>query len=181
MARYTALLRGINLAGRRKVPMARLRELLEGLGYEDVATLLQSGNAVFATSERGAAKIAGRIEAALADDLGFDVTVMVRTEPQLAKVIEQNPFPEEARREPSKLLVAFLDGRPAASAVAAIDPDAYAPDRFEVVGDVIYTWYPNGAGRSKLGDGVWRKHLGGIEATARNWNTVTKLHALLKG
>src|SRR5688572_24083746 len=93
MARYIALLRGINVGGNKKVPMAQLRELMEGLGYTDVATLLQSGNAVFTSKEKNPARVATQLEAAIAREFGFEVAVVIRTRDELAAVIQANPLP----------------------------------------------------------------------------------------
>ncbi|QRN94808.1 DUF1697 domain-containing protein [Archangium violaceum] len=173
MARYIALLRGINVGGNKKVPMARLRELLEGLGYTDVATLLQSGNAVFTSKEKNPAQVVKRIEAAIAKEFGFEVSVVVRTRDELAAVIKVNPLPG-AEEAPSQFLVTFLSDVPEPKRIKEIDPAAYLPDEFRVVGREIYAWFPKGIRDSKLATVLGSARLGVIP-TARNWNTVTKL------
>ncbi|QRK10492.1 DUF1697 domain-containing protein [Archangium violaceum] len=173
MIRYVALLRGINVGGNKKVPMARLRELMQGLGYTDVATLLQSGNAVFSSKEKNTARLVKQLEAALAETFGFEVAVVIRTRDELAAAIEANPLPG-AEDAPSQFLVTFLSDAPDPKRLREIDPAAYLPDEFRVVGREIYARFPNGIRDSKLatllGGARW-----GVTATARNWNTVTKL------
>ncbi|HLL53111.1 MAG TPA: DUF1697 domain-containing protein [Myxococcaceae bacterium] len=173
MPRYIALLRGINVGGNKKVPMAQLRKLLEGLGCTDVATLLQSGNAVFTSKERSAAKLVKKLEAAIAEEFGFEVAVVLRTRDELAQVIENNPLPD-AEEEPSRFLVTFLSGVPDNKRLEEIDPKAYLPDEFRVVGREIYAHFPDGIRDSKLAVVLGGGRLG-VTPTARNWNTVTKL------
>lgn len=173
MSRYIALLRGINVGGNKQVPMARLRALLEGLGYTDVATLLQSGNAVFTAKEKRAAKVEKQVESAITEEFGFDVAVLVRTRDELAQVIEANPL-SGAEEAPSRFLVTFLSDVPDGKKLEALDPRAYLPDEFRVVGREVYGRFPNGIGRSKLAEVLSGPKLG-VVPTARNWSTVTKL------
>ncbi|MFH8343214.1 DUF1697 domain-containing protein [Streptomyces sp. NPDC018045] len=177
MSRQVALLRGINVGGHKKFPMAQQRALFASLGHTDVTVLLQTGNIVFADPGTPPAQTARRIEARIADDLGFAVPVLVRTRDELAATVAANPFPQ-AVAEPKTLHVTFLSDAPTDTApLEALDSDAYAPDQFRLVGRELYLWCPNGIGRSRLAEAVSRARLG-VTATARNWNTVTKLLAL---
>ena len=175
MARYIAFLRGINVGGNKLVSMAKLRELLEGLGYAGVTTLLQSGNVVF-TAGKKPAGVVKEIEAAILEEFGFEVKVIVRTKEELEGVIERNPF-SDAERDPSRFLVTFLSGVADPAKLAHIDPKAYLPDEFRVVGSEIYARFPNGVGTSKLAAALGSLKIG-VTPTARNWNTVKKLLAL---
>jgi uncharacterized protein (DUF1697 family) len=179
MPRYVALLRGINVGGNKKVPMARLRELMEGLGYTDVATLLQSGNAVFTSKEKSPAKVVKQLEVAIAKEFGFEVSVVLRTRDELAAAIQANPLPG-AEDAPSQFLVTFLSDVPDPKRLKEIDPAAYLPDEFRVVEREIYARFPNGVGNSKLATVLGGPRLG-VTPTARNWNTVTKLLELADG
>ena len=171
--RYAALLRGINVGGNKKVAMSDLRALLEELGHDDVATYLQSGNAVFSASKTPKAT---DIEAAIARRLGMDVKVVIRSHEELLAAIDANPFPQ-AVKEPKTLHVSFLSAVPKWTDV---DADAIAPDQVAFVGEHMYLWTPNGIGRSKVGQHASDKKLG-VVATARNWNTVLKLAELTAG
>jgi uncharacterized protein (DUF1697 family) len=172
MPRYVAFLRGINVGGNKLVPMVRLRDLLERLGHTGVATLLQSGNAVF-TSKSRPAQVVKEIEAAIAKEFGFDVAIVLRTRDELAAAIDRNPL-AGAEDAPTRFLVTFLSAEPDRKRVQEIDPAAYLPDEFRVVGREIYGRFPNGIGTSKLA-GILSTPRLGVTPTARNWNTVKKL------
>jgi len=171
---YVVLLRGINLGSKRRVAMADLRELLEGLGYDDVRTHLQSGNVVLRATGSAAA-LKKQIEAALATHCGFDVDVVVRTRAQLDTVIAQNPFEGKAT-DNARYLVVFLEKAPPAAWRRSIDAGDYGPDEVAVHGKEIYLWLPKGVHDSKLAREATGKDVG--TATARNWNVVTKLAEL---
>jgi uncharacterized protein (DUF1697 family) len=188
--RYAALLRGINVGGNKKIAMADLRLLLSGLGHGEVSTLLQSGNAVFTAATADAPRLAAQIEAALADQLGLTSSVLLRTHQQLAAVVDENPFPS-AEDEPSKHLVQFLF-QPLTKAdrdkITAFDATGFAPEEFRLGPEVIYFRFPDGIGRSKLGDAFAKyvvanfgKPVDRPVMTGRNWNTVRKLRDLTAG
>lgn len=170
---YIALLRGINLAGRNRVPMAELRSELETLGLEDVVTYIQSGNVVFRGRGGRAEELAASIEGQIAEAFGIDVVVLLRTSAELAKVARGNPF-LRAGADPSKLHVVFLSAKPAKKAEAELDPERSPPGEFRLGGREIYLHLPTGFGRSKLTVDYFERALG-LAGTARNWKTVTKL------
>ena len=172
MPRMVALLRGINLAGKRRVAMADLRALLEELGYQDVRTHLQSGNAVLTTRDP-AAKVARAIEEGIAERMGLDVVVTVRTAGQMAKIVAADRLGDVAD-DPAKRMVIFLPARPSRQAVRAIEDMDFGDERVEVAGGEVYAWCPGGIGRSPLMAVLGDPKLtpGG---TARNWRTVTRL------
>jgi uncharacterized protein (DUF1697 family) len=176
--RMVALLRGVNVGGNNIVAMATLRELLQGLGYGDVRTHLQSGNAVFSTSGTAPEQVAREIEEQLVKLLGLNIRVIVRTGEELARVIDSNPLPE-AVVEPSRLLVNFLSAAPEGELVGGLDPAVFEPDVFGVGEREVYVWCPEGVRATKLSYAFWEKRLG-VVATARNWNTVTRLRELVE-
>ncbi len=174
--RYAGLLRAVNV-GKRQVPMARLRGLLEELGFTDVATLMASGNVVFSTDRTDVAALEGELAAAIEADFGFPVPVLIRSAEDLDRVIAANPFPEALEIEPKFLHVAFASEAVPADAYRDIDRSVFEPDDFAVGTHEIYLWFANGAGRSKLSVDV--PETKDIVFTARNWNTVLKLRDLL--
>ena len=169
---WVALLRGINLGPRNKISMADLKELFADLGAEDVETYVQSGNVLFRSSD-ARDDLVRAIENEIDKRLGLQVTVLLRTDAELAKLVADNPFGED-EPEATKLHVTFLAERPDRSRAAALDEEQFAPDRFRVTPDAVYLHCPNGYGRSKLSNAFFEKQLG-VAATTRNWRTVTTL------
>ena len=170
--RQVALLRGINVGGRNRVEMARLRALMEDLGHRDVRTHLQSGNVVY-TSDATPERAAAGLEVALAERLGVRVRVLVRTRDELAAAVAGNPLIGEAT-DPARLIVLFLSAAPDPERLSGIDPDAYLPERFWVGEREIYMWCANGVRDAQLAEMLTERRLG-VTVTARNWNTVTRL------
>ena len=173
--RYVALLRAVNLVKRNRIAMADLRRILAELGYEDVKTHLQSGNAVF-SSDLPAAALEQHIAAALAEHARLSCAVIVRTGAELAAVLAANPLGHEPEK-PSWFFVSFLAAEPDPSAVSALAALDVSPGQAWIIGREAYLWCPAGPLDSKLGGSFVEKQLG-VAGTARNWNTVGKLAAL---
>ncbi|MCB5179565.1 DUF1697 domain-containing protein [Streptomyces antimicrobicus] len=172
---YAALLRGINVGGSKKVPMAELRTVMEGLGLGDVRTYLQSGNAVFRSADPDPEVLARRLEAAVEAHFGFRVPCLVVDGGYLRAVADACPFPA-AELEGKQLHATFLSQQPDPERFAGIDGAAFLPEEFRLGDKVIYLYAPEGLGRSKLGEVLSRPALlKGLDATTRNWNTVVKL------
>ncbi|MFC9734559.1 DUF1697 domain-containing protein [Streptomyces roseolus] len=173
---YALLLRGINVSGHRKLPMAGLRELLEGLGHRDVRTYLQSGNAVFTTDGPDSeAALAAAVGQAVEDRFGFACDCLVRDAAYLAAVADACPFPA-AGLEGKQLHAVYYSAPVTPDRFASVAPEAFAPEAFALGDRVMYLYTPDGLGRSKLAEAVMRPSLTeDLVATARNWNTVRKL------
>ncbi|MGF1340415.1 MULTISPECIES: DUF1697 domain-containing protein [unclassified Streptomyces] len=173
--RYAALLRGVNVSGHRRVPMAELRALLTELGHTDVATHLQSGNAVFSSASGDEDTLGAELERAVEEHVGFRVDVLVRTGRSLAAVADACPFPAD-RLEGRQLHVTFFDRPVEAARFASLDTAAFLPEEFRIGGRELYLYAPDGLGRSKLAVALGRPALNrGLVATSRNWNTVARL------
>jgi uncharacterized protein (DUF1697 family) len=171
MARQIALLRGINLASRNRVSMPDLRRALGAAGYEDVATLVQSGNIVLTSAEKPAT-LEREISKLVLDEFGVECATVVRTRDELAKVIERNPIPE-GPSIPKLFQVTFFSAEPDAARVAELLEQDFGDERLEVIGREAYAWHPGGIQKSKLARELGKGLRG--DGTARNWNTVTKL------
>ncbi len=172
-AEHVALLRAVNVGGRNRVAMAQLRELLSGLGYGDVRTHLQSGNAVFTAAETSPEQVALQIEGALESELGLAARVLVRTRAELQRVVAENPLLDVAD-DHARLLVVFLSGEFDRAAVSELAPADFEPDVFALGEREIYAFYPDGVHATRLSNAFWERRLG-LAATGRNWNTVTRL------
>ncbi|MFH8801399.1 DUF1697 domain-containing protein [Streptomyces sp. NPDC017936] len=178
---YAALLRGINVGGARKVPMAALRTLLEGLGYGDVRTHLQSGQAVFSRGHGDEEDIAGEVARAIERHFGFGVDVIVRDHAYLEAVAGACPFPA-AGLEARQLHVTYFSAPVAPDRFAGIDGAAHLPEEFRLGDRALYLYAPDGLGRSRLADQLSRPRVTeGLIATTRNWNTVLKLVEMTRG
>ncbi|HEY7697201.1 MAG TPA: DUF1697 domain-containing protein [Vicinamibacteria bacterium] len=179
MEAHVAFLRGINLAGRNRLPMKDLAAMFSKAGCESVATYIQSGNVVFRASPALARGIPDLIEKAISKSFGYQVPVVTRTGGEMRKIVRANPF-LRAGADEAALHVAFLTARPAAARVEALDPDRSPPDAFAVRGREIYLHCPNGYGRSKLTNGYFDSKLATM-STVRNWRTVLELLELASG
>jgi len=171
--RLVALLRGINVGRAKRVSMGELRTLLTDLGYSDVTTYLQSGNAVLTCSPAAARTAATDIEEGVSRELGVSAKVIIRTASELAAAVARAPL-LGLMSDPARYLVGFLDGDPDPEGVRTLTAPDVAPDQIRVIGREIYLWCPDGVLASPFGKTPWDRVLG-VPVTMRNWNTVTKL------
>jgi len=172
VARHVVLLRGINLPRHKRISMPDLRAALEDAGLADVKTYVQSGNVVL--SSRAAPKtVAGKVERAIEDRFGLDVDVVVRSRDELADVVARDPFGKKAS-DPKRFQVTFLAGKLGQDTLAKLEAAAAGGEQLVASGRELFTWHPNGVGRSKLAALLAGPRLG-VTATARNWTTVTTL------
>ena len=174
---HIALLRGINVGGHKKVAMADLRDLAARLGFKDARTVLQSGNLIFRCGERSSDRLERVLEAEAETRLAVQTAFFVRRTAEWAAVIAGNPFPREAGRDPSRLLVMFLKDEPHAKEVKALQEAITGPEVVRVKGREAYVVFPIGIGRSRLTTAFIERKLGTM-GTGRNWNTVLRLGAL---
>lgn len=177
MSTFVSLFRGINVGGKRIVPMKELKELYESLGFKDVVTYIQSGNVVCSSDDTDMALVSQRIEESFVAKFGFHSNVIVRTTAELQAIIECNPFQGQPTQEANRQLVLFLALQPASTALEGIHQAYSGPEELYLIGRELYIYYPNGVGRSKLTLTLLEKKLK-TAGTGRNWNTVLQLHKL---
>lgn len=177
MTTWIALLRGVNMGGHHKLPMKSLAALLERLGCRDVRTYIQSGNAVFRHEERDGARLAGRIGAAIREVHGFEPATLLLTREALERAAAGNPFPE-AEGAPRSVHLFFLAAAPQQPDLAALERLKAAGEAYVLDGAMLYLHTPDGFGISKLAARV--PALLGVEATARNWRTVTTIREMAR-
>lgn len=173
-------MRAVNLPSHNSLRMADLRAFLLALDLDTPTTLLQSGNFVFGSRQTPAA-LESLLEQEARNRLGLDTTILVRSAREWQAIVDGNPFPDEAAADPGHLLVMCLkhavgavEARKLAQAIAVQG----GPERMTAAGRHVYLVYPDGIGRSKLTTAVIERALG-TPGTARNWNTIRKLQALL--
>lgn len=174
-----ALLRGINVGGKNKLPMKELVDVFRTAGGDDVRTYIQSGNVVFRARSSAAGGVAEAVTRGIADRFGYRVPVVVRRADELRTVVEVNPF-IRAGRDPKMLHVAFLAAKPSAREVAGLDPERSPPDELAVVGREVYLCCPNGMARTKFTNDYFDRQLG-TTSTLRNWRTVLQLQSMTEG
>lgn len=175
MTTYIAFLRGINVGAHNLMKMDDLRDLCESLGFENVRTYIQSGNVVFEAPEADPRTFGDDLEGAIADEFGYDVSVLVRTRAELDDVVERQPF-DEPSDENTKLYVTFLQDEPGDEGIRALSDAQNDAETFEVSGREVYSELR----KDELGDGRFTdagKRLD-VSATRRTWDVVTKVREL---
>ena len=175
--KHIALLRAVNLPGHNKIGMADLKALVIRLGFTDAQTLLQSGNIVFSGGTKTTASLEQTLERAAAKQLGLETDFIVRTAKEWRAIVDANPFPREAKDDPSHLVAVILKDDVSAANVVALQKAIVGREVVRATGRCAYIVYPDGIGRSKLTSALIEKKLA-TRGTARNWNTVLKLGAL---
>lgn len=176
MGRMVALLRAVNVGGRR-LPMAELRDHCAALGWRDVATYIQSGNAVFA-ADCAPAEAEAALEGLIAREYGYDAPTIIRTADQWRGYAPVCPFSDAARETPNFLLMLLAKRPIAAGAVEAIQSRAMAGEVVKRVGEAVWIHFPNGSGTSRLTPNLIDKAIGS-PATSRNYRTVVTLQEML--
>lgn len=174
MKTYIALLRGINVGGHKKVPMAELRGLLTKSGLENVKTYIQTGNVIFQSSSKSTKTLEEKIKQSILEHFGFDVYVLVRTRAQLSKIFNDCPFPEE-KKENSYF--AILSNVPKEDLVQEAYKKTYENEEYEILNDALYFYCANGYGKAKFNLNFFERKLM-VSATARNYKTMVKLLSL---
>jgi len=177
MTKYIALLRGINVSGQKLIRMELLRSVMNEIGLKDVTTYIQSGNVLFSYPETEVGILADMISDAIRTHFGFEVQIIIATPEMLENAIADNPFANRTPDDSTQPYVGFFSKVPSAESVAALKSSDFGSDEFCILGDRIYIWYGDSAGKSKLSNALIERKLGVI-STVRNWKTVKKMLAL---
>lgn len=177
MSRFVALFRGINVGKAKRIAMADLRALLGRMGYTEVQTLLNSGNAIFASTATSASRHAKAIREAVASELGVDALVIVKSAQDIANVVAGNALGTVAS-DPSRLLVALTQEANALQTLAALGACNWGNESLHLAPHAAYVWCADGILQSPAAAAL----LKGLaeQGTTRNWATVEKIHALLQ-
>ena len=171
MTLWIGLFRGLNVGGNNRIKMDALKAAMSVAECTDIATYIQSGNVVFRCTGARAA-IVKRIEQALAKDCGIHTTVTLLKATELNVAAKQNPF-TDGESEPKTLHLFFLSKAPAVDVMKKLDDLRISSEQYAVHKRTLYLHAPDGIGRSKLA--AYTTRMPGIDVTARNWRTMTKL------
>ena len=174
MKTYIALLKGINVGGHKKVPMAELRELLTNSSFENVQTYIQSGNVILQSSEKNKLKIEASIKNSILDYFGFEVSVLVKTRQDLKRVFDDSPFSEDIKKASYFMM---LHDIPHDDLVKEASKKIYEDETYKIIKDCIYYYSAKGFGQSKFNANFFERKLNTF-VTARNYNTMVKLLSL---
>ncbi|MFB9051542.1 DUF1697 domain-containing protein [Formosa undariae] len=174
MITYIALLRGINVSGQKKVPMADLRTLMCDLGFENVKTYIQSGNVVFQTSEENLSELETQISESIFKIFGFKVSILVKSRSQFQEIFDSNPFSEV--QKPTSYFT-LLNEIPKQDGVKAVSKETYTDERFVITDSCVYFYSEHGYGKAKCNNNFFERKLK-VSATTRNFKTMQKLLSL---
>lgn len=175
---FVALLRGINVGGRNRIPMAQLRSICAGINCQEIQSYIQSGNLVF-TSLSWAEALEQGLERAIGQAFPFSVPVIVRRASSWSRYVKGNPFPNESKKEANRVLLSLSKLPPRADAASELQQRAIRGDRVVKKDDAIWIHCPNGVGRSNLTPAMLDRYVGS-PVTARNWRTVLKLDEMIR-
>ena len=163
------------MTGHNSLKMTELASLYRDLGFIDPETYIQSGNVIFAADKKIKVQdIARSVEAAIHKEFGYDIPVMIRTITEMGSILSSNPFLTEVNFDPAKMAVIFLHETPSESQIEKVADVDYPPDKFRIIGNEIYTYCPDGFGRTKIYTNFFEKKMK-VTGTARNWKTITAL------
>ena len=174
MTTYISILRGINVSGHNIIKMAALKEMYEKLGFSDITTYVQSGNVIFKSKTTESKKLEQTISHEIEKEFGFQIRVIVLTAESLETIINQNPFVDDNKKEPSFMHVTFLSEPPQAFDCENIVSKKAPEEEMFFTGHAVYLYCPEGYGQTKLSNNFLEKKLK-VGATTRNWKTTTKL------
>ncbi|MBX7151854.1 DUF1697 domain-containing protein [bacterium] len=174
MSTYIALLRGINVSGQKKVPMADLKKTFEALKFKNVQTYIQSGNVVFECNQSDSEKLESMIEKQIRKDFDFDVPVIIRTPSELQGILKSSPFLKDPKKDKDRMYVTFLAKEPLSEHVKKLDGISYPQEEFVLKNKTIYFFSPNGYGNAKMNNNFFENKLK-VSATTRNLKTIQQL------
>jgi uncharacterized protein (DUF1697 family) len=175
---YVALLRSINLGSHNRIPMKELAVAMEELGFGDVQTYLQSGNAVFRANSAPIPELKRKLRDMVKQRFGHDVGVIVRTAAEMKATLDGNPFLSRPGIDATRLHVTLLTSAAPTSLVDRLDPKRGGNDEWQITGKDVFLYCPNGYGNTKLTNKYFEQMLD-TSATTRNWKTITALNELI--
>jgi uncharacterized protein (DUF1697 family) len=180
MQTYISFLRSVNMTGHNLIKMTELANLFIDIGFGDAKTYIQSGNVIFSyEGDKSSSSLSDDLEKAILKKFNLSISVMTRKNDDLVKLSDFNPYLAEPNFDPSKMAVIFLHETPLDPQIQKVAGVDFPPDKFEIIGDEIFIYCPNGFGRTKLYTGFFEKKMG-VTGTARNWKTITTILNLIE-
>jgi uncharacterized protein (DUF1697 family) len=174
MNTYVAILRGINVGGKRMIKMDALKQLFASIGFSNIETYIQSGNVFFQCKKTSEEKLAATIAKEIESVFAFDVPTIVKNVDDLKQIITDNPFTKDKKKQTEFLHVTFLATTPTKENIDGITILNFGDDAFAIIDKAVYLYCPNGYSNSKLTNGFFENKLKVI-ATTRNWKTCNEL------
>lgn len=171
------MLRGINVSGQKIIKMSDLQSLFEELKFKNIRTYIQSGNVIFECNKSNPNDLAKRIEEKIFQHYKFEVPAIIRHRNEITNILNNNPFITKRNEDIDKLYVTFLSDEPKSEDINKLQTITHDSDEFEISGQEIFIFCPNGYGRTKLTNNLFENKLK-LKATTRNWKTIEKLSVL---
>ncbi|WP_422084246.1 DUF1697 domain-containing protein [Ulvibacterium sp.] len=179
MQTYIILLRGINVSGQKKIKMVDLRILLVKLGFQNVASYIQSGNIILEAKDQTIKNVEDRIGDGIREHFGFDVPVLVKSKKDFERIIMENPFKDKPSSEGNRIYFVLLKNAPEQMFVNALEQEIYENQEFSIIDDCVYLYCKNGYGNAKLDNNLVERKLS-VQATTRNLRTMSKLLEMVR-
>ena len=174
METYIALLRGINVSGQKKMPMADLRNMLDTLEFQKVKTYIQSGNIVFDSTENDIDVLEEKIRSRIQSTFGFDVPVLIKSKEEFERILQQNPYTDPEAIEKKQVYFVLLKKAPEMQLAEVFNAESYENEAFFITEACVYLCCKAGYGKAKLDNNRIERKLK-VEATTRNFRTMVKL------
>lgn len=177
MKRYIGFFRGINVGGQKKVPMSELREVLTGVGLQDVKTYIQSGNIVFDSNAGSIEELNALIDKSIFDRFRFKVPVLLKSVSEVVDILAKNPYIDQEDLSANKVYFVLLFTKPTKESIKGFEQEEYSNEKFKVSQNCVYLYCGQGYGKAKLNNNLVERKLK-VEATTRNYRTMTKMVGL---
>lgn len=174
MKTFIALLRGINVGGQKKIPMAELRTILNNTSLCNVSTYIQTGNIFFQTSETSKIKLEQLIHTEIKQHFGFEVGVLIVTNKDIQRILKASPFPNDIKEKSHFMM---LHDKPSEELIKMASEKVFVEEDYKIINDCIYYYCPKGIGQAKFNMNYFERQLNTF-ATARNYNTMVKLKTI---
>jgi uncharacterized protein (DUF1697 family) len=179
MRKFIALLRGINVSGQKKIKMSDLKILFEDLSFTNVQTYIQSGNVLFFNDTTNKKSLREKIEKQIKEQFGYTVQVIIKTPGELGHALRNSPFLKDKKKNVERIYFTFLSEKPIVANIIKLKEVDYLPEEYNLDGDTVCLFFPNGYGKAKMNNNFFEKKLN-VFATTRNFKTVKTLFTLSK-